>query len=50
LIHLTPAGRELLATFAEPVRLLEERMIGDLTARQEEQFRQALFHAWRTLS
>ncbi|WP_240809999.1 MarR family winged helix-turn-helix transcriptional regulator [Actinomadura sp. WMMA1423] len=49
-IHLTGAGHELLAALAEPVRLLEARMLGDLTARQEEQFRRALARAWRALS
>jgi DNA-binding MarR family transcriptional regulator len=50
LIHLTGAGRELLASLAEPVRRLEERMIEDLTAREQEQFRRVLSHAWRALS
>lgn len=45
LIHLTDAGRDLLADLAEPVRRLEERMLGDLTPRQVEQFRQALSNA-----
>jgi DNA-binding MarR family transcriptional regulator len=50
LIHLTGTGRDLLADLAEPVRRLEEHMIDDLTARQREQFRQALSHAWRALT
>ncbi|WP_026401468.1 MULTISPECIES: MarR family winged helix-turn-helix transcriptional regulator [Actinomadura] len=50
LIRLTDAGRALLAELAEPVRLLERRMLDDLTARQEEQFRLALSRAWRALS
>ncbi|MFD0904432.1 MarR family winged helix-turn-helix transcriptional regulator [Actinomadura sediminis] len=50
LIHLTDAGRALLADLAGPVRRLEERMIDELTARQEEQFRRALSSAWRALS
>ncbi|GAA4055530.1 MarR family transcriptional regulator [Actinomadura miaoliensis] len=50
LIHLTDAGRELLADLAEPVRDLEERMIGDLSPRQVEQFRQALSRTWHALS
>ncbi|GLZ11577.1 MarR family transcriptional regulator [Actinomadura sp. NBRC 104425] len=50
LIHLTDAGRDLLADLAEPVRRLEERMLGDLTPRQVEQFRQALSDAWHALS
>src|SRR5919109_482759 len=41
LILLTDAGRELLAGVAGPVRDLEERMVRELTAHQEEQFRQA---------
>ncbi|MGW7256690.1 MarR family winged helix-turn-helix transcriptional regulator [Streptomyces sp. NPDC054834] len=50
LILLTDAGRELLAGFADPVRELEERMVAELTAHQEEQFRQALSKAWQALS
>ncbi|MFF4394258.1 MarR family winged helix-turn-helix transcriptional regulator [Streptomyces sp. NPDC001480] len=50
LILLTDAGRELLAGFADPVRELEERMVTELTAHQEEQFRQALSKAWQALS
>jgi DNA-binding MarR family transcriptional regulator len=49
-IHLTGTGRELLAALAEPVRRLEERMIDDLSPRQEEQFRRALSRAWRALT
>ncbi|MEU5599384.1 MarR family transcriptional regulator [Streptomyces sp. NPDC020298] len=50
LILLTDTGRELLAGFADPVRELEERMVAELTAHQEEQFRQALSKAWQALS
>ncbi|MFD8717385.1 MarR family winged helix-turn-helix transcriptional regulator [Streptomyces sp. NPDC059629] len=50
LILLTDAGRELLAGVAGPVRELEERMVRELTAHQEEQFRQALSKAWAALS
>ncbi|MBW8793714.1 MAG: MarR family transcriptional regulator [Streptomyces sp.] len=50
LILLTDAGRELLAGAAGPVRELEERMVRELTAHQEEQFRQALSKAWHALS
>ncbi|MEW2304492.1 MarR family transcriptional regulator [Streptomyces sp. NPDC006655] len=50
LILLTDAGRELLAGVAGQVRELEERMVRDLTAHQEEQFRQALSKAWHALS
>ena len=50
LILLTGEGREVLARCAEPVRELEERMVGKLTAHQNEQFRQALSKAWHALS
>ncbi|MGY5045337.1 MarR family winged helix-turn-helix transcriptional regulator [Streptomyces sp. 900105755] len=50
LILLTDAARELLAHVAGPVRELEERMVRELTAHQEEQFRQALGKAWHALS
>src|SRR4051812_40899123 len=50
LILLTDAGRELLGRFAGPVRELEERMVRELTAHQEDQFRQALSKAWHALS
>ncbi|MFJ9561011.1 MarR family winged helix-turn-helix transcriptional regulator [Streptomyces fuscichromogenes] len=50
LILLTDTGRELLAGVAGSVRELEERMVHELTAHQEEQFRQALSKAWHALS
>ncbi|MEU9346120.1 MarR family transcriptional regulator [Streptomyces sp. NPDC048278] len=50
LILLTDAGRELLAGVAGSVRELEERMVRELTAHQEEQLRQALSKAWHALS
>ncbi|MFG2937199.1 MarR family winged helix-turn-helix transcriptional regulator [Streptomyces sp. NPDC048282] len=50
LILLTDSARELLAGVAGPVRELEERMVRELTAHQEEQFRQALGKAWHALS
>ena len=50
LILLTEEGRELLARHEELVRVLEERMIRDLTAHQTEQFRLALSRAWHALS
>ncbi|MFE7173967.1 MarR family winged helix-turn-helix transcriptional regulator [Streptomyces sp. NPDC057616] len=50
LILLTDAGRQVLARHADPVRRLEERMVRDLTARQTEQFRQALSKSWHALS
>ncbi|MDX3311646.1 MarR family winged helix-turn-helix transcriptional regulator [Streptomyces sp. NPDC054884] len=49
-ILLTDTGRELLDRHAGPVRELEERMVGQLTAHQTEQFRAALSTAWHTLS
>ncbi|MEU0057261.1 MarR family transcriptional regulator [Streptomyces sp. NPDC006334] len=50
LILLTEEGRTLLARYEGPVRELEERMVGDLTAHQGEQFRLALSKAWQALS
>ncbi|WP_210587172.1 MarR family winged helix-turn-helix transcriptional regulator [Streptomyces sp. GESEQ-35] len=50
LILLTDAGRELLDRHAGPVRELEERMVGDLTTHQAEQFRRALSRSWHALS
>ncbi|WP_369251394.1 MarR family winged helix-turn-helix transcriptional regulator [Streptomyces sp. R41] len=50
LILLTDEGRELLARFAGAVRELEERMVGDLTSHQTDQFRRALSKAWHALS
>ncbi|MFI5794487.1 MarR family winged helix-turn-helix transcriptional regulator [Streptomyces sp. NPDC051677] len=50
LILLTEEGRELLQRHAGPVRELEERMVRELTAHQEEQFRTALSKAWHALS
>ena len=38
LISLTPAGQELLAEFAEPVRELEERMVAGLTPEERSSF------------
>nr|WP_173877807.1 MarR family transcriptional regulator [Streptomyces sp. 3214.6] len=50
LILLTEEGRGLLERHAGPVRELEERMVRELTAHQEEQFRAALSKAWHALS
>jgi DNA-binding MarR family transcriptional regulator len=50
LILLTEEGRGLLERHAGPVRELEERMVRELTAHQEEQFRTALSKAWHALS
>ncbi|GAA4957208.1 MarR family winged helix-turn-helix transcriptional regulator [Actinoplanes utahensis] len=50
LIHLTGAGRALLATVDAPVRDLEARMIGKLTAAQSADFRQSLVTAWQSLA
>ena len=50
LIHLTGEGRRLLATFAEPVRDLEERMISKLTPEQAAELRRSLIGAWQALA
>ncbi|MCX5130076.1 MarR family transcriptional regulator [Streptomyces sp. NBC_00193] len=50
LILLADAGRRLLAEYAEPARLLEQRMVADLTAEQVERFREALNRTWRSLA
>ncbi|MER5484341.1 MarR family transcriptional regulator [Streptomyces sp. NPDC002812] len=50
LILLADAGRRLLAEYAEPARLLEQRMVADLTAEEVEQFREALNRTWRSLA
>ncbi|MCX5403025.1 MarR family transcriptional regulator [Streptomyces sp. NBC_00335] len=50
LILLADPGRRLLAEYAEPARLLEERMVADLSAEEIGVLRQALVGAWRSLS
>ncbi|MCM1965414.1 MarR family transcriptional regulator [Streptomyces sp. G1] len=50
LILLADAGRRLLAEYAEPARLLEQRMVADLTAEEVERFREALNRTWRSLA
>lgn len=50
LILLADAGRRLLAEYAEPAHGLEERMVAGLDAEQVDLFRDALNHAWRSLS
>jgi DNA-binding MarR family transcriptional regulator len=50
LIHLTGEGRRLLATFAQPVRDLEERMISKLTPEQAAEFRQWMIGSWQALA
>lgn len=50
LIRLTDEGRSLLTTFAGPVRELEDRMIGKLTAAQAAEFRHSLVSAWQSLT
>jgi DNA-binding MarR family transcriptional regulator len=47
LIYLTGAGKALLAELAEPVRRLEERMVGEV---DPDDLRQALTSAWRALA
>ncbi|MGW7071756.1 MarR family winged helix-turn-helix transcriptional regulator [Streptomyces sp. NPDC054855] len=50
LILLADAGRRLLAEYAEPARALEERMVAGLDAEEVARFRDAMNHAWRSLS
>lgn len=50
LIRLSAAGRRLLATYADDVQAIEDRMVADLTPRQVEQLRTALTKAWRALT
>ncbi|MFD4256924.1 MarR family winged helix-turn-helix transcriptional regulator [Streptomyces sp. NPDC058534] len=50
LILLADAGRRLLAEYAEPAAALEERMLAGLDAEEIDRFRDALNHAWRSLS
>jgi len=50
LIHLTAAGRQLLADVADQVAELEQKMISSLTPEQSDDFRLALTHAWHSLS
>lgn len=50
LLHLTDAGRQLLADHADEVAALEGRMVSKLTARQVDQFRAALADAWHALA
>ncbi|WP_329141534.1 MarR family winged helix-turn-helix transcriptional regulator [Streptomyces sp. NBC_00670] len=49
-ILLADAGRRLLARYAEPARLLEERMVGELEPADVERFRDYLKSAHRSLS
>jgi DNA-binding MarR family transcriptional regulator len=50
LIHLTDAGRALLAEHADDVLELERRMVSTLSEQQIAQFRAALAQAWHALS
>ncbi|WP_327256562.1 MarR family winged helix-turn-helix transcriptional regulator [Streptomyces sp. NBC_01244] len=50
LVLLADPGRRLLAEYAEPARLLEERMVAGLSAEEIGMLRQALVGAWRSLS
>ena len=50
LIRLTDAGRQLLDDHADSVAALEERMIGNFSPRQVDQFRSALATAYQALS
>jgi len=49
LIRLTDAGRQLLDDHAESVAALEERMVGNLSPRQLDQFRTALAASYQAL-
>ncbi|WP_433714161.1 MarR family winged helix-turn-helix transcriptional regulator [Nocardia sp. CA-084685] len=50
LIHLTEAGRRLLADVADEVDAVEHQMISGMTAEQADDFRSALVRAWHALS
>lgn len=50
LIHLTEAGRRLLADVADEVDAVEQQMISGMTAEQADDFRSALVRAWHALS
>ncbi|MFK0120865.1 MarR family winged helix-turn-helix transcriptional regulator [Streptomyces sp. NPDC090994] len=49
-ILLAAPGRQLLAEYAEPARLLEEHMVADLSAEEIGVLRTALVAAWRSLA
>jgi DNA-binding MarR family transcriptional regulator len=49
-LSLSEAGQALLATFAEPVRELEERMVGDLTDDERAAFAAYLNHSRAALA
>lgn len=49
-ILLADAGRRLLAEYAEPARMLEQRMVADLDPADVERFRDVLRSAHRALS
>ena len=50
LIRLTDAGRQLLDDHAESVAALEDRMTGNFSPRQLDEFRSALAAAYQALS
>lgn len=50
LIHLTATGQQLLASVADQVAELEQRMIRSLTPEEADDFRVALTRAWHALS
>jgi DNA-binding MarR family transcriptional regulator len=50
LIRLTPAGRTLLASVAEPVEALESRLTTSLAEDEAAAFRQHLIQAWQSLT
>ncbi len=48
--ELTPAGRKVLAACDKQVRVVEARMVDDLTPREQEKFRDALVTGIRALT
>ncbi|WAL69363.1 MarR family transcriptional regulator [Amycolatopsis cynarae] len=50
LIHLSDAGRKLLADYARAIADLERQLVAPLTTQQEAQFRSALTETWRALA
>jgi DNA-binding MarR family transcriptional regulator len=48
--QLTPAGRKVLAACDKQVRVVEERMVGELSSREQEKFREALVNGIRALT
>lgn len=49
LVHLTPAGRALLASYDPHAAEIESRMVATLTARETDRLRADLDSCWRAL-